>query len=63
MNRIFITVNGIEHELNPDDFFSVLNLLQDNKNFDCYIDIRDNTISLEWPDANECTYMCIFFDN
>ena len=28
MNRIFITVNGIEHELNPDDFNEVLKILR-----------------------------------
>lgn len=63
MNRIFITVNGIEHELNPNDFNEVLKILRKNKNFDCFINTEDNYIGLIWPDANAiCSYMCVFMD-
>ena len=63
MNRIFITVNGVEHELNPDDFNEVLKILRKNKNYDCFINIEDNYIGLIWPDSNAvCSYMCIFMD-
>ena len=63
MNRIFITVNGVEHELNPDDFNEVLKILRKNKNYDCFINIEDNYIGLIWPDSNAvCSYMCVFMD-
>lgn len=63
MNRIFITVNGIEHELNPNDFNEVLKILRKNKNYDCFINIEDNYIGLIWPDSNAvCSYMCVFMD-
>lgn len=63
MNRIFITVNGIEHELNPNDFNEVLKILRKNKNYDCFINIEDNYIGLIWSDSNAvCSYMCVFMD-
>ena len=63
MNRIFITVNGVEHELNPNDFNEVLKILRKNKSYDCFINVEDNYIGLIWPDANAiCSYMCVFMD-
>ncbi len=63
MNRIFITVSGVEHELNPDDFNEVLKILRKNKNYDCFINIQDNYVGLIWPYSNAvCSYMCVFMD-
>lgn len=63
MNRIFITVNGIEHELRPNDFNEVLKILRKNKNYDCFINIENNYIGLIRPDSNAvCSYICVFMD-